>query len=329
MNNEISFYLNFYYWLREGHLYPFEVWDGAICLYNTLNEWGNILYNSYSDTSILYTESTDEHRHYIEISPLNYYHIEGNYELIDVIVDQSYLFNDWSLWRGTTISGCSRPPLYVPTRWHHLGSLKQIPTVKELVIYSYPQSYNLYGWELPFKINTPIEDLTIKYYGRRKDRYDINYLPARTLVHHDFVVGQYVTTTFHWLENSWYKDCTLKQTIVPIFNLFWYERFGSVEIIWKSIDTWFYEFNYPYFRDGFGLRRTFAHRDLSNIIEPVRWWDHLWLHYKSVEQLEEHVWNTEDWKMWHFTTFTTLNVAEDMEFVKRAADWAKSDWNKF
>ena len=131
---------------------------------------------------------------------------------------------------------------YTPNHWSYMNSLKDMDQAKSQTLqFFYVISESYYEYITPFNSNDIVHCLE---YNQNKnnwnrDLYDINFLKKRELDHHDFVVGQHLTTS-EYLNNPMIRN---SNNIRSGFHILWYERFGMVELWWKLIYTNWNEIN--------------------------------------------------------------------------------------
>jgi hypothetical protein len=176
--------------------------------------------------------------------------------------------------------------IYTSNNWNYLGSWKETDRLRNYWIYSFHCNYfpewisefdNKYV-KLKFDINVEYRRYSIV------EKYNIVYDTPRSLMHHDYVIGNYITTSLFWNNE---ELSNLRQNYNGI-SLLWYERFGSIEPIVKTWWTIWFALEYIEFVDSIDIYNNILklHNSLNANVLEARW---IW--YNSLYELEDNGWS--------------------------------------
>lgn len=262
---------------KYGMLLPSdEWWEGNRALvYHGWNDILKIMINSYLDTNYLYMDSTS----------YNYNYYINTYDRVRSINED--LFQDkqtWCFWKNREAMifkyfnllpfGDAYPERWLFYSWKSLYDTNPIFIHKML---RYPICPSYYPYLSLLNDNfisnlwsswTSTCNLDWHYADHLKtDVYDLSFLKKRQLEHHDFVVGQYYTTSMFWRDPLLQHNCFINHNNEKILGLhfYWYERYGSVEFFFMLAHADWAEINTHIWWEGWSYRTIFDSFDFTTI----------------------------------------------------------------
>lgn len=273
-----------YCWLEQGVFWPpmmlDELFVGLRAFYNNVCVEGyHISKNSLSDTTIIFW-------HEALNKPQNYF-IDSYTEKI---VLKEKLFKDKAIWSHNNFGihwQQNNNEKYISNNWNRLGSWKETDKICNLGVYSFHLNY-FPEWVSEFHNKYIKMKFDVSVFYRKHSRsevYNIIYTNPRSLMHHDYVVGQYITTNLFWNNE---EVSNVRQQYNGL-SVLWYERFGAIDAIVKNLWSFFYMTEYIEFVDKIDVYTTIWRKyDSFNyfVIEPR------WIWYNSLYELEDIGWAT-------------------------------------
>lgn len=249
MQDGINTYWEYPYhqlWGLPG-LYPF-----AQSVYKGFWETDMIVFKIYKSIQLLKDSSTFE---YIDNTIL----LRERHNDLNPFLDTAY----WDKFRNLPRMTRAVENHFV---WNHYNS-ETIFNLRAYYLWTnlYPYNVNPDIWDVKSPIWSPKGPLMGPnyFYGFSTISYDINYVPPRTLLHHDDQVDIYLASNLFW-QTYESNGHNLKG-----FFLFWYEPYGSVEIgLNFGFHVW-YNSEYPTIEDEtFQCMNMFGYNDYGADIGP-------------------------------------------------------------
>lgn len=276
-----NYVINVFYWCKSSGFYPHDLYDGSIFFYNDMLEAIKISKDSYFDAKFLYYQKeVNESYIYLDCYTTNIVLEERPFQDKDLYLSQNFK----RYWRKNLHDE------FIPNNWYYLNSWQIMRLTNDLGLYTYPEYYYFSDLTYPFEeySNSKIYSLHIKYYeNKKKNAFNIWYHTLRSLKHHDFVIGQYFTINYglNGLPNAtWYPGTHMRDGLY--FS--WFERYGSFEVIWKAVFSYWYEVRIPLMLDWFYIEgTTIAQYDVDNFgpfTTKIEWW------FDTVEDIEAELW---------------------------------------
>jgi len=297
-----------YYWLQQNKVYCWfnqsvfwppliakDVGEALVDFYKLTIDAINMSKNSLGDTTFISWHQNLKRPH-------NYFldsYTEG-------ILLKEQLYRDKALWLYTNLGiywKQNNHEMYISNNWNYLGSWKETDKIRNLGVYSFHSNFfsvenNLLISEFNNKyIRLKFEEGVIyKKYTAKDEIFNIIYTNPRSLAHHDFVSGQYLTTSLFWYN----EELLNSQHPYKGLSLLWYERTGSVEAVLKLGWTFFYCLGFIEVVDGLDIYTTIF-KSCDSLRFPVI--EFRWNWYNSLYELEDLGWSTK-----HFWTGVTPNI---------------------